>query len=59
MFQEALQFCFVIVLCYRKQNAMRVIGRVPPPLTWHISQIVVDCLSPIVSTCVFNQSHGH
>jgi len=31
----------------------------PPPLTWHISQIIVDCLLPIVSTCVINQSHGH
>jgi hypothetical protein len=33
--------------------------RVPPPLTWHIYQIVVDCLSPIVITYVLNQSKGH
>ncbi len=38
---------------------MRIIGQVPPPLTCHISHIVVDCLSPIVFTCVLNQSHGH
>ncbi len=31
----------------------------PPPLTWHISQIVVDYLFPIISACVLNQSHGH
>jgi hypothetical protein len=31
----------------------------PPPLTWHIFKIIVDCLSPIVYACVFNQSHGH
>jgi len=31
----------------------------PPLLTWHIFQIVVDCLSPIVSTCVLNQLCGH
>ncbi len=31
----------------------------PPPLTWHISQTVVDCFFPIVSTCVFNQFCGH
>jgi hypothetical protein len=30
-----------------------------PPLTWQISQTVVDYLSPIVSTCVLNQSRGH
>jgi hypothetical protein len=30
-----------------------------PPLTWQIYQIIVDCLSPIVYTSVFNQSHGH
>jgi hypothetical protein len=34
MFQEALQFCFAIVLNYNKQIAMIVIGQVPPPLTW-------------------------
>jgi hypothetical protein len=38
---------------------MRVIGLVPPPLTWHISQIIVDVLFSIVSVCVLNQSHGH
>jgi hypothetical protein len=38
---------------------MKVVGQVPPPLTWHICQIIVDFLSPIVSTCVMNQSCGH
>ncbi len=38
---------------------MKVIGQVPPLLTWHIYQIVVDYLSLVVSTCVLNQSHGH
>ncbi len=33
--------------------------KVPPPLTWHDYQIIVDCLSPIVTTCVLNQSKGH
>jgi hypothetical protein len=59
MFQEALQFCSPIVLCYSKHIAVRVNGRVPPLRTWQISQIIVDCLSPIVSTCILNQSHGH
>ncbi len=31
----------------------------PPPLTWHIFQIIMDCLSPIVSTSVLNWSCGH
>jgi hypothetical protein len=32
---------------------------VPPPLTWQISQIIVDCLSPIIFAYVLNQSCGH
>jgi hypothetical protein len=32
MFQEALQFCSTIVLCYNKQIVVRVIGWVPPHL---------------------------
>jgi hypothetical protein len=38
---------------------VKVIGHVPPPLTWHISQIIVDVLFSVVSACVLNQSHGH
>ncbi len=33
--------------------------RVPPPLTWHICQIVVDYFSPIIIACVLNQFKGH
>ncbi len=47
------------MFCYNKQIVMRVIGQMPPLLTWHIFQIVVDCLSPIVFAYVLNQSHGH
>jgi hypothetical protein len=54
MFQEALQFHFVIVLYYNKHIAMRVNDQVPPPRIWQISQIIVDCLSPIISACIFN-----
>jgi hypothetical protein len=56
LFQEALQFKATIILCYNQQTIVKVIGRVPPPLTWHISQIIVDVLS---CACVLNQSHGH
>jgi hypothetical protein len=38
---------------------MRIIGQMPPLLIWHIYQILVDCLCPIVFVYVFNQSHGH
>jgi hypothetical protein len=38
---------------------MKTTGRVPPPLTWHISQIIADVLSSFVKACVLNQSHGH
>jgi hypothetical protein len=30
----------------------------PPLLTWHISQIIVNYILPII-TCVLNQPHGH
>ncbi len=33
--------------------------KVPPPLTWYICPIIVDCLSTIVMACVLNQSRGH
>ncbi len=59
MLQEALQFCYAIMFCYSKHTTMRITSQVLPPLTWHIFQIVVNCLPPIVSACVINQSHGH
>jgi len=36
-----------------------VIGHVSPPFICHISQIIVDCLFHIVTTCVLNWSRGH
>jgi hypothetical protein len=38
---------------------MKVTGHVLPPLTWHISQIIIDVLSSVVSAYVLNQSRGH
>ncbi len=38
---------------------MKVISRVPPPLTWHIFQIIVDVLFSIVNVCLLNQPCGH
>ncbi len=32
---------------------------VPLPSTWHICQIVVDCLTRVVTNGVLNQSRGH
>jgi hypothetical protein len=34
-------------------------AQVPPPLTCHIFQIIVDVLSPIMFACVINQSKFH
>ncbi len=59
LFQKVLQFKDVIMHCYSKQSLMKMITRVPPPLTWHICQIFVDCFSLVVTTCVLNQSRGH
>jgi hypothetical protein len=58
MFQKALQFKGVIVLCYNRQNIIGISGRVPPFFTWHIFQIVRNFLSFIVNACVLNQSNG-
>jgi len=38
---------------------MKMTTRVPPPLTWHICQIVVNCFSVVITACVLNQSKGH
>jgi hypothetical protein len=60
MFQEALQFKDAIILCYIKENIVKIIMRVPLLRTLHISQIIMNFLSPIVSVCVLNQfSNNH
>jgi hypothetical protein len=59
MFQEALQFKDVIIFCYSRQNSFRISGRVPPLFTWHISKIIMDFLSFVVTTCVLKQSKSH
>jgi hypothetical protein len=47
------------MLCHNKQSLVKMTTRVPPPLTWHIYQIVVDCFFLIVITYVLNQYRGH
>jgi hypothetical protein len=54
-FQEVLQFKNVIMLCYSKQSSVRMITKVPPPLTWCFCQIIINCLSLIVTVCFLNQ----
>jgi hypothetical protein len=58
LFQEALQFRVVIVLCYNQQTRVRVTSHVPPPLTWHIYQIIVDVLFLIITAYVLNHFCG-
>lgn len=38
---------------------MKLTAQMPPPLIWHICQIIVNSLSPIVIACVLNQYEGH
>jgi hypothetical protein len=59
LFQKAMQFKNTIMFCYSRHSLVRITIRVPPLLTWHICQIVVDYLSLVVTTCVINQSRGH
>ncbi len=35
-----------------------MIGREPPLLTWHIFQIIVDSIGPVVSVYILNQYKG-
>jgi hypothetical protein len=35
-------------ICYNSQIVVHVYGQDPPIITWHICQIIVDCLSPVV-----------
>jgi hypothetical protein len=54
MFKKDLQFQYAIVLYYNKHTIVRIIGLMPPPLIWQISQTTIDCLSLVVFACVLN-----
>jgi hypothetical protein len=41
------------------QNYLRMSAKVPPPLTLHICQIIVDSFGPIMFAYILNQSRGH
>jgi hypothetical protein len=59
MFQEA-QFKGAIILCYNMQNNIIISGKVSPFLIWHINQINMDLLCPIMNAqCVLNQFGNH
>jgi hypothetical protein len=47
------------MFCYSKQSLVMMTIKVPPPLTWHICQIVIDCSFFVVTTCILNQFEGH
>jgi hypothetical protein len=48
MFREALYFKDAIILRYSRQSFIKISGRRPPLLTWHISKIIMNSLLPIV-----------
>jgi hypothetical protein len=48
MFLKVLQFQKVIVMCYKAQIVVKVIKSVPPPLIWHISQIIMNYFSHVI-----------
>jgi hypothetical protein len=48
MFQETLQFWETKIKCYEAINRMRL------PLTWNITQIIVDYITYVVFACVFD-----
>ncbi len=42
-----------------KHKTVKISGKMPPFLTWHISKIIVDFLSLVVNVCFLNQSNNH
>ncbi len=54
MFEETLKFQKIIFFITRD----KLISQMPRHQMWHISQII-NYISPIVTTCVLNKSHGH
>ncbi len=38
---------------------MKMSTKVPPPVTWHICEIIIDFRGHVVSTCILNLSRGH
>jgi hypothetical protein len=55
MFQEALQFKDIIILCYNRHNIIRISGKMPFFFTWDISKIIVDFIFFVVIACVLNK----
>ncbi len=49
----------IIILCYNRRNIVRIDGRMPHIFTLHIYEIIMACLSHVVSACVFNESISH
>jgi hypothetical protein len=54
MFQEALLLGNNINLFYNKKTFVKINGKVPPPFTWHIIQMIIDYLFLMVSDYVLN-----
>ncbi len=48
MFLKVLEFQKVIVMCYNNDIVMKLIKNVPPPLIWHISQIIMNFFSHVI-----------
>jgi hypothetical protein len=46
-------------MCYNRPTAIQVFGRVLPPITCFICQIIMDYLNPIINACVLNQFANH
>jgi hypothetical protein len=47
-----------MLFCYNRQIIVTT-SQVPPPFTQHISQIIVNSLSHIITNCVSNLPHKH
>jgi hypothetical protein len=60
MFQETLEYCDAINICYGKQETQELQGQVPDAHTWAICKVIVETMFLVVEQCIFlYQTQGY
>ncbi len=59
LFHENWRINEAIILCYNRENFVKMSAKVPPFLTWHTCQIIIGSLGHVVSPCIMNEFKGH
>jgi hypothetical protein len=59
LFLKILQYCEAIDSYYNRQTTIMISACVSHLFSWHVTQIVVNVFSHVVSACVLNQYYAH